>query len=181
MWALRAMQDTAAAAIGIERFRRANGRFPVDRAELEQFVGWRLDANGHEQLPWNYALVDGRPMIYDAGVDGFDDRARTPLADEPEQLDANGLPIRDENRRLVSLTGASADRRETIGASSVRYASAIAADAPLDPTQPVLDVDPRATGSEDGDHVRVWWKSGAAGWTRVVPARASAGDVSSGQ
>ncbi|MFM7260218.1 MAG: hypothetical protein ACKO3W_06400, partial [bacterium] len=176
MWALRATQDTTAAAIGIERFRRANGRFPADRAELEKFVGWRLDANGHEQLPWNYALVDGRPMIYDAGVDGFDDRARTPLADEPEQLDANGLPIRDENRRLVSLTGASADRAASIGTASaktLRNASSVAADTPLDPTQPLVDLDVKALSSE-GDHIRVLWKSGAAGWARGIPARIKA-------
>lgn len=176
MWALRAMQDTTAAAIGIERFRRVHGRFPADRAELEKFVGWPLDANGHEQLPWNYALVDGRPIIYDAGVDGVDDRARTPLADEPEQLDANGLPIRDENSRLVSLAGASADRAGSIGiagAKTARSASKFAANTPLDPTQPLVDVDVNAFSSE-GDHIRVLWKSGAAGWTRNIPARAKA-------
>lgn len=181
LWALRAMQDTTAAAIGIERFRRVHGRFPADRAELEKFVGWPLDANGHEQLPWNYALVDGRPIIYDAGVDGVDDRARTPLADEPEQLDANGLPIRDENSRLVSLAGASADRAGSIGiagAKTARSASKFAANTPLDPMQPLVDVDVNAFSSE-GDHIRVLWKSGAAGWTRIVPARAPAGEVTS--
>jgi hypothetical protein len=175
-WALRAGQDTAAAAIGIERFRRVHGRFPADRAELEKFVGWPLDTNGHEQLSWNYALVDGRPMIYDAGVDGVDDRARTPLADEPEQLDANGLPIRNENSRLVSLAGASADRAGSIGiagARTARSASKFAASTPLDPTQPLVDVDVNALSSE-GDHIRVLWKSGAAGWTRNIPARAKA-------
>ncbi|MCE2884077.1 MAG: hypothetical protein LW806_04125 [Planctomycetaceae bacterium] len=178
-WALRALQDTAAAAIGIERFRRANGRFPADRAELEKFLGWPLDANVHERASWRYALVDGRPLIYDIGVDGFDDRARAPLAVDAGPRDADGLPVHDVGSRMVSLSSATADRRETIGASSARSASAIAVDAPLDPTQPVSDVDPHATGSEDGDHVRVWWKSGAAGWTRVVPARAPAGEVTS--
>ena len=175
MWALRAMQDTTMAAIGIERFRRANSRFPADRAELEEFVGWPLDANSHEELPWKYALVDGRPMIYDVGIDGFDDRARTPLADEPEQLDANGLPIRDENSRLVSLSGASADRADSIGiagAKTMRSASSVAENSPLDPTQPLVDLDASAAPSSEGDHIRVFWNSGAAGWTRSVPARA---------
>jgi hypothetical protein len=115
-------------------------------------------------------------MIYDAGVDGVDDRARTPLADEPEQLDANGLPIRNENSRLVSLAGASADRAGSIGiagARTARSASKFAASTPLDPTQPLVDVDVNALSSE-GDHIRVLWKSGAAGWTRNIPARAKA-------
>jgi hypothetical protein len=79
---------------------------------------------------------------------------------------------------MVSLSGATADRRETVGGVSVRSASGVAADAPLDPTQPVSDVDPHATGAEDGDHVRIWWKSGAAGWMRTISARAPAGEVS---
>ena len=178
-WALRAMQDTTAAAIGIERFRRANGRFPADRVELEKFLGWTLDANAHERASWRYALVDGRPLIYDIGVDGFDDRARAPLAVDAGPRDADGLPVHDANSRMVSLSSATADRRETIGGSSSRSASGVAADAPLDPTQPVSDVDPHAIGAEDGDHVRIWWNSGAAGWMRIISARVPAGEVSS--
>jgi len=169
-WGMRAIADSALAAIGLERFRRANGRFPADLAELRAFVGRPLGASADESIPWKYALVDGRPLIYDAGVDGLDDRARPPLAQWPEpgpdgEITATARPA------LVSLDACRADgfaRIERV-AYTVRTHSAVA-DAPLAPTEALGDVDPSSSRSIDGDFVRVWWKSGATGYSRMVPA-----------
>ena len=169
-WGTQAIADSALAAIGLERFRRANGRFPADLAELSAFVGRPLGASADESIPWKYALVDGRPLIYDAGVDGLDDRARPPRAQWPEtgpdgEITATARPA------LVSLDACRADgfaRIERV-AYTVRTHSAVA-DAPLAPTEALGDVDPSSSRSIDGDFVRVWWRSGATGYSRMVPA-----------
>lgn len=169
--------DSAIAAIGIERFRRANGRFPSELAELERHVGRDLGAASHPDAPWKYALVDGRPLIYDAGIDGIDDRARTPLAprdvNEVERWSAIRGSGESVERRLVALSDADADRIGPIGAVgrfTERTRSIVGAEAPPDPTQPIADVEASVIRT-DGDFIRVWWKSGASGCPRVMPAR----------
>ncbi len=169
-WGMRAIADSALAAIGLERFRRANGRFPADLAELSAFVGRPLGTSADESLPWMYALVDGRPLIYDAGLDGLDDRARPPRVQWPEPGPDEEIPA-STRAELVSLDACWADGVARIDrrAYTSRTRSA-AADAPLAPTQPLGDVDPSSSRSIDGDFIRVWWKSRATGYSRMVPA-----------
>lgn len=171
----RRFRDAAVAAIGIERFRRANGRVPSTLAELESFVGRRLGSDFYEERPWRYALVDGRPLIYDSGDDGLVDRARTQEA-ERDYFDA-GLGAADLPRvRRASLLGAGVGATPSAALLAVspptetRSSSAVPSDAPLDPTQPITDVD-GAASARGGDTVWVWWRSGAAGASREIPAR----------
>lgn len=171
-WGMRAVADSALAAIGLERFRRANGRFPADLAELNAFVGRPLGASSDERLPWKYALVDGLPLIYDAGLDGLDDRARPPRGDWPEPAPDDEMTA-ERKPQLVSLGACAADGAASIGASTLRKSTAVPADAAPSPAQAVEGVDPMATMRTDGDFVRVWWKSGATGHDRMVPARAT--------
>ncbi|MFM1869096.1 MAG: hypothetical protein RL591_2504, partial [Planctomycetota bacterium] len=179
-WAARARANTAVAAIGIERFRRANARFPNDLAELVAFIGQPIESASFKRIPWKYALVDGRPLVYDAGSDALDDRARPALWKPPEvDLDtvtSEELAQRSKNR-FVSLRAAQSDRYAQGGAASkesdrftLRTNSTVAANQALDPTQPVVDIDANASMETDGDFIRVWWKSGAAGWDRVTKA-----------
>ena len=179
-WAARARANTALAAIGIERFRRANARFPNDLAELVAFIGQPIESASFKHIPWKYALIDGRPLLFDAGCDALDDRARTALWKPPE-VDLDTVTSEElaqrSNDRFVSLRAAQSDRFADGGSASpgnarysLRTSSTVAADQPLDPTQPVVDVDATATMETDGDFIRVWWKSGAAGWDRVAKA-----------
>jgi hypothetical protein len=169
-WGMRVRVDTALAAIGLERFRRANGRFPSHLAELNAFVARSLGSASDERVPWKYALVDGRPLIYDAGIDGLDDRARPPLEQWPARGSDEELAM-ESRTRLVSFDACMADGASRIGVASMRRSSAVSADAPLDPTQPIADVESGVIAS-DGDFIRVWWKSGATGHSRMVPASA---------
>ena len=171
-WGMRCRIESAQAAIGIERFRRANGRFPATLAELNDFVGRELGASSDARAPWKYALVDGRPLIYDCGIDGLDDRAHTPLEPRPFDEDAAAMPA-----RMVSLSECTADGAFHVGpptqdggGDTRRVKSAIAADAPLDPSRPIADVETQGVLRTDGDFIRVWWKSRASGWGRVTPA-----------
>jgi len=175
-WGMRAIADSALAAIGLERFRRANGRFPADLAELRAFVGRQLGASVDESIPWKYALVDGRPLIYDAGIDGLDDRARPPLTEWPE-TGLHEAMTTELKPRLVSFDDCVADGASRIGTArdaaashATRKASAVPADAGPLPTQALEDVDPAAALHTDGDFIRVWWKSRATGYSRMVPA-----------
>jgi hypothetical protein len=171
-WGMRCRIESAQAAIGIERFRRANGRFPATLAELSGFVGRNLGASSDVRAPWKYALVDGRPLIYDCGIDGLDDRAHTPLEPRPFDEDAAAMPA-----RMVSLSECTADGAFHVGpptqdggGDTRRVKSAVAADAPLDPSRPIADVETQGVLPRDGDFIRVWWKSRASGWSRVTPA-----------
>jgi hypothetical protein len=171
-WKMRCSVEGALAAIGIERFRRANGRFPAAHAELNGFVGRELGASSDARVPWKYALVDGRPLIYDCGLDGLDDRARTPL--EPRSLDEGATAIRP---RTVSLSGCGADGAFHVGAPTqdegghtMRVRSIVPADAPLEPSRPLVEAETHGVLATDGDFIRVWWKSRASGAHRVVPA-----------
>ena len=56
------------------------------------------------------------------------------------------------------------------GGDTRRVKSAVAADAPLDPSRPIADVETQGVLWRDGDFIRVWWKSRASGWSRVTPA-----------
>jgi hypothetical protein len=179
-WGMRAATDSALAAIGLERFRRAKGRFPADLAELRTFVGRDLGSASDERIPWMYALLDGRPLIYDAGADGYDDRARTPEVawPLPRASGADDAPRAGVRPRLVSLSQCGADSARHIGpptgdrgGETSRTRSTVDSDALPDPLQPLIDVEDAALTARDGDHVRVWWKSGASGASRLVPAR----------
>lgn len=191
-WRHEASVESAIAAIGIERFRRANARFPADLAELSKFVGRDLGASSDPRTRWNYALVEGMPVIFDAGIDGLDDRGRSPLVRHEDmamdgifaELPARALeaPLADETgeasgvesrRQFVSLRAACADGALHIGTAggfTMRTRSAVAPALAPDPMQPIASVEP-AVISSDGDFTRVYWKSRAAGTSRVVPAR----------
>jgi len=171
-WGMRCRIESAQAAIGIERFRRVNGRFPATLDELSGFVGRDLGASSDARVPWKYALVDGRPLIYDFGVDGLDDRAHTPLEPRPFDEAAAALPA-----RMVSLSECTADGAfhvgpptQNEGADTIRVKSGVATDAPPDPSRPIADVETQGVLARDGDFIRVWWKSRASGPSRIIPA-----------
>jgi hypothetical protein len=194
-WRREASVDSALAAIGIERFRRANARFPADLAELSKFVGRDLGASSDPRTRWNYALVEGLPVIFDAGLDGLDDRGRSPLVrvddhrianlsdDEQGGVDAaDNQDSADEGshvalKRFVWLHGACADGALHLGGPSgnsggvtLRTSSAVDPALVPDPTQPIAALEPAAIET-DGDFTRVLWNSRAAGTNRIVPAR----------
>ncbi len=182
VWRLDAERESAVAAVAIERFRRENGRFPADLGELRRAAGVEVGAWWEDRQPWRYALVDGRPLVYDCGVDLLDDRARTAITffgeREPE-VSADALSPRYAWLAIAGGAGETADDAAMQGFA--RSATRIAPDAPLDPARPVLDDDPLATWIRAGDAVRVWWRSGAAGPSRIVLAHEPRplGDMSS--
>ena len=174
-WRLDAARDSAVAAIAIERFHRANGRFPADLAELREAAGVPVGDWFDDIRPWRYAVVDGRPLLHDCGIDRMDDRARTQIA---AGFDDAVDPATSLPPRFASLVAAAGDGEldgpDGSWAPSLRFerrVTAITPDAPLDPARPVLDDDPYALSPRAGDAVRVWWKSGAAGPARIVRAR----------
>lgn len=176
-WRLRALRESAIAALSIERFHRASGRYPSDLAELREVAGVGIGEWFEEVRPWRYAVVDGRPMLYDCGFDRLDDRARTPPSSENGPGDADAPRVADGTppRRLASLAHAAADADIDDGAEPAlrfeRRTTAVDPDSPPDPARLVVDDDPYATSAKAGDAVRVWWRSGAAGPARIVLAR----------
>lgn len=157
--ALRASSDAAVAAIALEQFRRAERRWPADLAELERFVGRPLGGAGGAAFAWRYAVVDGRPLIHDPGIDLLDDRAR---ALHPDR----GV----EGAQIARLSGLPGDGAVAVGADgrvTNRREPTFAPDSLL---QPGCALEPAQGGAADGDVIRVWWKSRASGPQREVPA-----------
>jgi hypothetical protein len=52
----------------------------------------------------------------------------------------------------------------------MRVRSIVPADAPLEPSRPLVEAETHGVLATDGDFIRVWWKSRASGAHRVVPA-----------
>ena len=170
---VRLARDAALAAIGIERFRRVNARFPESLDELNAFVGIALGADNPPSNPWRYAIFDGRPLIYDFGWDGIDDGARPAAAWISEVLGE------DAAQRMQGAASA------TCG----NLGSWINLLAELDPAMRTASVTPQAPKPTEvasaalrtvnpakaqndsrpiGDTVWVLWRSGAVGSSRVV-------------
>ena len=156
---LRSASDAAVAAIALEQFRRKEARWPSDLAELERFVGRRLGGAGGAALAWNYAVVDGRPLLYDAGVDLIDDRAHT-------------LVVGTHEERLSQLSGVPGDGSLLVGLEGRRTLRTQPTFEPTSPLRPgcIMPATPGGGSVQDGDVIRVWWKSRACGGQREVPA-----------
>jgi hypothetical protein len=156
---VRAASDAAVAAIALEQFRRKEARWPSDLAELERFVGRRLGGAGGAALAWNYAVVDGRPLLYDAGVDLIDDRAHT-------------LVVGTHEERLSQLSGVPGDGSLLVGLEGRRTLRTQPTFEPTSPLRPgcIMPATPGGGSVQDGDVIRVWWKSRACGGQREVPA-----------
>ncbi len=167
-------EELARAAIGIERFARSHGRFPDDIAELRRSVGRDLGISSEQYAHWRYAIHEGRPVIYDCGVDGSDDGGRIPLGrwEEPGLQGSMGeeisvptvLDLRraevfrdDAVRALLRQREAESVRRDIAPATALTQADELAA-------APAL---PEAIR---GDTVHVLWKSGSLGSSRLLRA-----------
>ena len=172
-WRLRRTCETAQAAIGIERFQRVRGRFPESLDELRAFVGTDLGGWLDGVSPWQYAIVDGMPLIWDSGADGHDDAARLPLS--PRIADVELVPAGDA-LRLLAMDLASPDLRQTeFGGRR----EGLPKDLTPDPRQSMVDVAkfleaaelPSVARWHQGDCALVWWGSGATGPWRLTIAR----------
>lgn len=179
---LRLERDATLAAIGIEQFRRVNTRFPESLDELNAFVGMRLGADNPPSNPWRYAVVDGRPVIYDFGVDGIDDGARPAAA------------FLSEMRGGVAWWALSGDRSTTCANLSASASVRTEPPQPKDGVWPALqpavvgelcDPTTRATRpattmspeARFGDTVWVLWRSGAFGPSRLVRLKPDNGEL----
>jgi hypothetical protein len=177
----RLSRDAALAAVGIERFRRVNARFPESLDELNAFVGMTLGADNPPSNPWRYAIFDGRPLIYDFGWDGIDDGARPAAA------------------WISQVLGEDAAQRMQGAASATcgNLGSWIDLLAELDPAMRAASVTPQAPTPTEvasaalrtvnpakaqndsraiGDTVWVLWRSGAVGSSRVVRLKPDNGE-----
>ena len=170
---VRLSRDAALAAIGIERFRRVNARFPESLDELNAFVGMSLGADNPPSNPWRYAIFDGRPLIYDFGWDGIDDGAR-PTAAWIGQVLGEGAAQRMQG--AASTTCGSLDTASDLRTEldpAMRAASATPqAPTPTEVASAALrKVSPAKVNNDArpiGDTVWVLWRSGAVGSSRVV-------------
>lgn len=177
-WQLRRTCDVAQAAVGIEQFRRARGRFPESLDELRAFVGRDLGGWLDPVAPWQYALVDGRPLIWDPGADGYDDAAR--LAESPRITDLDLVPGGDTLHLLImDLPWA-----QLASATFQGRREGLPEGITPDPRESLIAVQgwdasdwPGVARQIQGDRALVWWGSGAAGAHRLTPARALAPSV----
>jgi hypothetical protein len=172
-WRLQRTSETAQAAIGIEQFQRARGRFPESLDELRTFVGIDLGRWLDGVAPWQYAIVDGRPLIWDPGADERDDAARLPLS--PRIADLELVPAGD-TLRLLAMDLATPDLRQTeFGGRR----EGLPKDLTPDPRQSLVDIVsfldaadlPGLARPYQGDCALVWWGSGATGPWRLTLAR----------
>jgi hypothetical protein len=172
-WRLQRTCETAQAAIGIEQFRRARGRFPESLDELRAFVGTDLGGWLDRVAPWQYAIVDGRPLIWDPGADGHDDAARLPLS---QRIAEGELVPGGDTLRLLAMDLASPDLRNTeFGGRR----EGLPKDLAPDPRQSIVDIasflkvgeQPGIARVYQGDCALVWWGSGATGPSRLTIAR----------
>ncbi len=172
-WRLLRTCEIARAAIGIEQFRRVRGRFPESIDELRAFVGTDLGGWLDRIAPWQYAIVDGRPLIWDSGADERDDAARLPLSPRIADL---GLVPGGDTLRLLAMDLASPDLRNTeFGGRR----EGLPKDLAPDPRQSIADIasslkvgeQPGITRWHQGDCALVWWGSGATGPSRLTIAR----------
>jgi len=174
-WQLRRACEIAQAAIGIELFRRARGRFPESLDELRAFVGSELGSWLEGVAPWQYAIVDGRPLIWDPGNDRFDDAAR--LSESPRITDLDLVPGGDGIRLLVmDIPWASLADRDFMGRRE-----GLAEGISPDPRESLITVAgwnaadwPGVARPIQGDNALVWWGSGATGPHRLTRARTNA-------
>jgi hypothetical protein len=169
----RLSRDAALAAVGIERFRRVNARFPESLDELNAFVGIALGADNPPSNPWRYAIFDGRPLIYDFGWDGIDDGARPAAAWISEVL---GEDAAQRMQGAASATCGNLGSWINLLAEldpAMRAASATPqAPKPTEVASAALRTVNPAKAQNDsrpiGDTVWVLWRSGAVGSSRVV-------------
>lgn len=174
-WQLRRTCETALAAVGIEQFRRKHGRFPGSLDELRAFVGSDLGGWLKGVAPWQYAIVDGRPLIWDPGNDRFDDAAR--LSESPRITDLDLVPGGDGIRLLVmDIPWASLADRDFMGRRE-----GLAEGISPDPRESLITVAgwnaadwPGVARPIQGDNALVWWGSGATGPHRLTRARTDA-------
>ena len=174
-WKLRRACEAAQAAVSIEQFRRARGRFPESLDELRAFVGSDLGGWLKGVAPWQYAIVDGRPLIWDPGADGYDDAARLPESARITDLDL--MPEGDMVRLLTMDTpptnlasGTYKGRRDGLPEGTTP-----------DPRESLITVSgwnaadwPGVARPIQGDSALVWWGSGATGPHRLTRARTDA-------
>ena len=172
-WRLQRTREIAQAAIGIEQFRRVRGQFPESLDELRSFVGMDLGRWLDGVAPWQYAIVDGRPLIWDPGADGHDHAARLPLS--PRIADLELVPAGD-TLRLLAMDLATPDLRQTEFGGPRK---GVPKDLPPDPRQSISDIAgflevgelPGVARWHQGDCALVWWGSGATGPWRLTIAR----------
>ncbi|MBU3728625.1 MAG: hypothetical protein FGM37_05180 [Phycisphaerales bacterium] len=172
-WRLQRTREIAQAAIGIEQFQRARGRFPESLDELRAFVGIDLGRWLDRVSPWQYAILDGRPLIWDSGGDERDDAARLPPS--PRIADLEVVPAGD-TLRLLAMDLATPDLRQTeFGGRR----EGLPKDLAPDPRQSIADIAsffevgelPGVARWHQGDCALVWWGSGATGPSRLTIAR----------
>ena len=179
---LRLERDATLAAIGIEQFRRAHARFPASLDELSAFVGMQLGADNSPSNPWRYAVVDGRPVIYDFGVDGVDDGARPAAAflNEMRGGGAQWSPWGDRSKTCASLSASASVRTELpqpkdgVWPALQPVVLGELCDPTTRTTQPATTLSPDA---RFGDTVWVLWRSGARGWSRLVRLKPDNGEL----
>ncbi len=174
-WQLRRACEIAQAAIGIEQFRRARGRFPDSLDELRAFVGSDLGAWLEAVAPWQYAVVDGRPLIWDPGADGHDDVGRLPKS--PRVTDPDIVP--DGDTLLILSMDAVPPRLQSITFKGLREGlpEGISPDPRESPTIIAGWAPTEQSGAErtiQGDNALVWWGSGATGPHRLTRAQTDA-------
>ena len=177
----RLARDSALAAIGIERFRRANARFPESLDELNAFVGMKLGADNPPSNPWRYAVVDGRPLIYDFGWDGIDDGARPTGAWLSQVLGEQAAQrmVGAVSETCGVLDGAF-DLRTEIDPAMLAATATIQTPAPTAVANASLRSVHTAQQHNNfraiGDTVWVLWRSGAVGPSRVVRLKPDNGE-----
>jgi hypothetical protein len=179
---VRLGRDAALAAIGIERFRRVNARFPESLDELNGFVGSKLGADNPPSNPWRYAVVDGRPLIYDFGVDGVDDGARPAAAflNEVRGDEAQQSPWGTRSTTCASLSASVSVHAEPpqpkdgVWPALQPVVLGELCDPTTRTTQPATTMAPEA---RFGDTVWVLWRSGASGPSRLVRLEPDNGEL----
>ena len=171
-WQLRRTCEIACAAVGIEQFRRAHGRFPDSLDELRAFAGSDLGGWLEGVAPWQYAIVDGRPLIWDPGYDGHDDAARLPRS--PRVTEPDIVPDGD-TLHILSMD-AVPPRLQSTTFNGLR--EGLPKGTAPDPRESPIFVagqDPAEQAGTArtirGDNALVWWGSGATGASRLTLLR----------
>jgi len=93
-----ASRDGVIVAIGLELYRRSNGRYPDTLEALSPRYLPTIPADRIDGQEVRYELIDGKPVIYSVGVDRDDDGGRMPTRNgEPRNHDAIGWASSTKN------------------------------------------------------------------------------------
>ena len=108
VWAvLRSMARLRSLAVGVacERFRQANGRWPVDLAEIPKSILATVPRDPYVDAPLNYRVLPDGIVVYAVGEDRTDDGGKLTYTTPKPGEDVGARLWSPEFRRVAAVAG----------------------------------------------------------------------------